>query len=153
MLIIWLPMKELAWEMAETSRMMRRFYDRRAAALGVTTAQWRVLAWLGRQPGMKQVELAECLDVEPITACRIVDRLEEADLVERQRDPDDRRAWRLVLTPKAQPILERLRALAEEMAGYAFDGLEPEEIDAMRSNLARIRDNVMRAEAAQRESA
>lgn len=153
MLIIWLPMKELAWEMAETSRMMRRFYDRRAAALGVTTAQWRVLAWLGRQPGMKQVELAECLDVEPITACRIVDRLEEADLVERQRDPDDRRAWRLVLTPKAQPILERLRALAEEMAGYAFDGLEPEEIDAMRSNLARIRENVMRAEAAQRESA
>ena len=146
-------MKELAWEMAETSRMMRRFYDRRAAALGVTTAQWRVLAWLGRQPGMKQVELAECLDVEPITACRTVDRLEEAGLVERQRDPDDRRAWRLVLTAKAEPILERLRALADEMAGEAFEGLEITEMQAMRGKLARIRDNVMRAEAAQRESA
>ena len=80
-------MKELAWEIGETSRMMRRYYDRRAAALGVTTAQWRVIAHVGHSPGLKQVELAERLDVEPITACRIVDRLEEAGLVERQRDP------------------------------------------------------------------
>lgn len=153
MLIINVRMKELAWEMSETSRMMRRFYDRRAAALGVTTAQWRVMAWLGRQPGMKQVELAECLDVEPITACRIVDRLEDAGLVERQRDPDDRRAWRLVLTPKAEPILARLRALAEEMSGDAFAGFGPDEMEALRAKMARIRENVTRAELAQKESA
>ncbi|WP_156930394.1 MarR family winged helix-turn-helix transcriptional regulator [Sphingomonas jaspsi] len=146
-------MKELAWEMAETSRMMRRFYDRRASALGVTSAQWRVLAWLGRKPGMKQVELAECLDVEPITACRIVDRLEEAGLVERQRDPEDRRAWRLELTDKAQPILARLRALAEEMASEAFAGFDDGDIEALRTRLARVRDNVTKAETAQRESA
>jgi len=153
MLIIWPRMKELAWEMAETSRMMRRFYDRRASALGVTTAQWRVLAFLGRQPGMKQVELAECLDVEPITACRIVDRMEEAGLVERQRDPEDRRAWRLMLTAKAEPILVRLRGLADEMAGDAFAGFDEQEVDAIRAKLARIRDNVARAEMAQKESA
>ena len=146
-------MKELAWEIAETSRMMRRFYDRRASALGVTTAQWRVLAWLGHEPGMKQVELAERLDIEPITACRILDRLEEAGLVERQRDPDDRRAWRLVLTDKAQPILERLRLLAEEMAGDAFAGFSVDEIEAIRAKLARVRDNVTKAEAAQKVSA
>ena len=146
-------MKELAWEMAETSRMIRRFYDRRASALGVTTAQWRVLAWLGHEPGLKQVELAERLDVEPITACRILDRLEEAGLVERQRDPDDRRVWRLVLTEKAQPILERLRMLAEEMAGEAFAGFSLDEVEAVRAKLARVRDNVTRSEAAQRVSA
>ena len=67
-------MKELAWELAETSRTLRRHFDRRASALGVTTAQWRALAWLGHEPGLKQVELAERLDVEPITAGRIVDR-------------------------------------------------------------------------------
>lgn len=146
-------MKELAWEMAETSRMIRRFYDRRASALGVTTAQWRVLAWLGHEPGLKQVELAERLDVEPITACRILDRLEEAGLVERQRDPGDRRAWRLVLTAKAEPILERLRSLAEEMAGDAFEGFGVEEIESIRGKLRRVRDNVTRAEAAQKVSA
>jgi MarR family transcriptional regulator, transcriptional regulator for hemolysin len=146
-------MKELAWEMAETSRMMRRFYDRRASALGVTTAQWRVIAHLGHSPGIKQVELAERLDVEPITACRIVDRLEEAGLVERQRDPEDRRAWRLVLTEKAEPILVRLRELAEDMASEAFAGFSLEEYEAIRAKLARVRENVSRAEAAMRKSA
>lgn len=146
-------MKELAWEMAETSRMMRRFYDRRASALGVTTAQWRVIAHLGHSPGIKQVELAERLDVEPITACRIVDRLEEAGLVERQRDPEDRRAWRLVLTEKAEPILARLRELAEDMASEAFAGFSVEEYEAIRAKLVRVRENVGRAEAAMRKSA
>ncbi len=146
-------MKDLAWEIGETSRMMRRFYDRRAAALGVTTAQWRVIGHLGRSPGLKQVELAERLDVEPITACRIVDRLEEAGLVERQRDPEDRRAWRLVLTDQAQPIFRRLGDLAEEMAGEAFAGFSRDECEAIRAKLARVRVNVSRAEAAMRKSA
>ncbi len=146
-------MKELAWEIGETSRMMRRFYDRRASALGVTTAQWRVIAHLGHSPGLKQVELAERLDVEPITACRIVDRLEEAGLVERQRDPEDRRAWRLVLTDQAQPIFRRLGDLAEEMAGEAFAGFSRDECEAIRAKLARVRVNVSRAEAAMRKSA
>jgi DNA-binding MarR family transcriptional regulator len=143
-------MKELAWEIGETSRMMRRYYDRRASALGVTTAQWRLLLRLYREPGLKQVELAERMDVEPITACRIVDRLEEAGLVERQRDPDDRRAWRLVVTEKAEPIMTRLRTLAEEMSGEAFAGMSVEDVEAMRGKLSRIRENVNRAEAAQK---
>jgi DNA-binding MarR family transcriptional regulator len=143
-------MKELAWEIGETSRMMRRYYDRRASALGVTTAQWRLLLRLYREPGLKQVELAERMDVEPITACRIVDRLEEAGLVERQRDPDDRRAWRLVVTEKAEPIMTRLRTLAEEMSGEAFAGMSVEDVEAMRGKLSRIRENVSRAEAAQK---
>jgi DNA-binding MarR family transcriptional regulator len=146
-------MKELAWEIAETSRMMRRYYDRRASALGVTSAQWRVLAWLGREPGLKQVELAERLDVEPITTCRIVDRLEEAGLVERQRDPDDRRAWRLMLTAKAEPIVIGLRSLAEQMGSEAFAGLGQDEIDAMRAKLARIRDNINSREEPRRVTA
>jgi DNA-binding MarR family transcriptional regulator len=143
-------MKELAWEMAETHRMMRRFYDRGASALGVTSAQWRLLLRLAREPGLKQVELAERLDVEPITACRIVDRLEDAGLVERQRDPDDRRAWRLMLTAKAAPILEKLRLLAEEMSAEAFAGLSPDEIENMRTALAKVRENVSRAENVQK---
>jgi DNA-binding MarR family transcriptional regulator len=146
-------MKELAWEMAETHRMMRRFYDRGASVLGVTSAQWRLLLRLAREPGLKQVELAERLDVEPITACRIVDRLEDAGLVERQRDPDDRRAWRLVLTAKAAPILEKLRLLAEEMSAEAFAGLSSDEVENMRAVLARVRENVSRAENAQKVSA
>jgi DNA-binding MarR family transcriptional regulator len=146
-------MKELAWQIAETSHAMRRFYDRRVAQLGVTRAQWRVIAILGHNPGMKQVELADRLDVEPISTCRIIDRLEEAGLVERQRDPADRRAWRLALTEKAQPIRERLSELAEEMSLEAFAGLSGEEIETISAALARVRDNIARRDDARQVTA
>jgi DNA-binding MarR family transcriptional regulator len=146
-------MKELAWEIAETSRMIRRHFNRRAAGLGVTSAQWRALAWLGHEPRLKQVELAERLDVEPITAGRIVDRLEEAGLVERLSDAVDRRAWRLVVTEKARPIIERLGMLAEDMADDIFVDLGKAEVEQLRAKLARVRENIGRTEAAQRKSA
>src|SRR4029450_3141757 len=87
-------MENLPFEIAETAHALRRAFDRRAATLGVTRAQWKVLFRLSRMPGLRQVDLADQLDVEPITLCRIIDRLEDAGLVERRRDPADRRAWR-----------------------------------------------------------
>jgi MarR family transcriptional regulator, transcriptional regulator for hemolysin len=152
-LIICAVMKDLAWQISETSHALRRFYNRRVAEVGVTRAQWRVIATLGHHPGMKQVELADRLDVEPISACRIIDRLEEAGLVERQRDPADRRAWRLSLTDKAEPIRERLRELAEEMSLEAFAGMSDEELQTMRDSLARVRDNIARRDDLQQVTA
>ena len=97
---------------------------------------------LAASPSLRQVEVAELLDIEPITLCRIVDRLEEAGLVERQRDPSDRRAWLLNLTESAEPLLEKLRGIATELSAEAFEGLEMAQLDALRSGLARIRDNL-----------
>ena len=137
-----MALEEIPFEIAETALSLRRAFDRRAAPLGVTRAQWRVLAWLGREPGLRQVELADHLDVEPITLCRIVDRLEEAGLVERRRDPDDRRAWRLHLTAKGEPLLDELRVLAAAMAQEAFAGIPPQTIELLRKSLAQVRDNL-----------
>ena len=129
-------------EIGDTAHALRRAFDRRAAALGVTRAQWRVLARLNRQPGLRQVELADLLDVEPITLCRIVDRLEEASLVERKRDPADRRAWRLVLTAQANPIIEKLHQLAAELTAQAFAGVAERDVERLFSALAKVRENV-----------
>ncbi len=137
-----MPLEEIPFEIAETALSLRRAFDRRAAPLGVTRAQWRVLAWLGREPGLRQVELADHLDVEPITLCRIVDRLEEAGLVERRRDPEDRRAWRLHLTAKGEPLLDELRVLAAAMAQEAFAGVPAPTIELLRQSLAQVRDNL-----------
>ena len=134
--------ENIPFEIAETAHSLRRAFDRRVAPLGVTRAQWRALAWCARSPGLRQVELADHLDIEPITLCRIVDRLEEAGLVERRRDPDDRRAWRLHLTAKGIPLVEKLRALAGELAREAFDGVAPDSVDILREALARVRENV-----------
>ena len=135
-------MEDLPCEIAETAHALRKAFDRRASALGVTRAQWKVLFRLTRFPGLRQVELADMLDVEPITLCRIVDRLEEAELVERQRDPEDRRAWRLQVTDKAKPLVERLKSLGSELVGEAFADIDRSELDQVRGVLARVRENV-----------
>lgn len=138
-------METLPFEIAETAHALRRAFDRRAATLGVTRAQWKVLFRLERQPGLRQVELADILDVEPITLCRIVDRLEEAGLVERQRDPADRRAWRLEVTEQAEPLIKKLRALADGLMSEAFAGLSDNELELMRGKLTKIRENLSNA--------
>ena len=135
-------MEDLLFEINETARALRRVFDQRAAAVGVTRPQWRVLARMKREPNLRQVELAERLDMEPITLCRIVDRLEEAGLVERKPDPADRRAWRLELTEKATPLVKQLRGLAHDFAVEAMEGIEEPELRKLQQQLAAIRANV-----------
>lgn len=134
----------LAAMLSDTARLMRRSFDARARQIGVTRPQWRVLSVLRRSEGINQGGLAELLEVEPITVCRMVDRLQEAELVERRPDPVDRRSWLLFLTPKAQDLLGLLRPLAEEMLDEALEGVSENDrailvnsLDRMRRNLAR----------------
>ena len=101
--------------MHDISRRSRYWFDARARTIGTTRAQWRVLIMLSRIETPTQSELAELLDVERITLCRMVDRLAEAGLVERRADPSDRRVWRLYLTERAAPLVEELGAIADEM--------------------------------------
>jgi DNA-binding MarR family transcriptional regulator len=138
-------METLPFEIAETAHALRKAFDRRAIGLGVTRAQWKVLFRLTRQPGMRQIELADKLDVEPITLSRIIDRLEEAGLVERIADPADRRAWRLHVTARAQPLVEKLRGVADEMIAEAFAGIDPKHIEITREVLGRVRENASRS--------
>ena len=133
-------METLPFEIGETAHSLRKAFDRLAVGLGVTRAQWKVLFKLTRTPGLRQVELADMLDLEPITLCRIVDRLEEAGHVERVRDPADRRAWRLQVTEKAQPLMEKLTAVGAELVDEAFSGIDPQEIEITRNVLARVRE-------------
>ena len=138
-------MQTLPFEIGETAHALRKAFDRRAVGMGVTRAQWKVLFRLERVPGLRQIELADLLDIEPITLSRIVDRLEEAGLVERVADPADRRAWRLHVTAKAEPLIGKLHAVADEMIAEAFAGIDPTHIAIAREVLARVRDNAARA--------
>jgi DNA-binding MarR family transcriptional regulator len=137
-------METIPFEIGETAHALRKAFDRLAVGLGVTRAQWKVLFKLTRSPGLRQVELADILDLEPITLCRIVDRLEESGLVERSRDPEDRRAWRLHVTAKAQPLIEKLQAVGAELVDRTFAGIDPEEIEIARRVLAQARENAGR---------
>lgn len=145
-------METLPFEIGETAHAMRKAFDRRAVGLGVTRAQWKVLFRLDRRPGLRQIELADMLDIEPITLSRIVDRLEESELVERRADPSDRRAWRLHVTARAQPLIAKLRAIADDMIAETFAGIDPKDIEITRQVLSRARENACRNNALNRVS-
>jgi DNA-binding MarR family transcriptional regulator len=116
---------DLLFLLHDVARLIRQEADRRAGMHGMTRAQWVILIWLQRQPGLSQKELAEILEVEPITVARLIDRLEARGMVERRPDSKDRRIWRLHLMEPAQPVLDEmeteradiLRLLTEDVAG------------------------------------
>ncbi len=129
---------------ADVSHLMRRAFDERARSSGLSRPQWRVLTMLRRHEGINQGGLAELVEVEPITLCRMVDRLQEAELVERRADPADRRAWRLHLTDKARALLEEMRPMAFSLFDDAMAGLDPTERSDLFRMLERIRTNLSR---------
>lgn len=127
---------------SDVSRLIRKRFDERARTIGATRAQWRTLTTLSRNEGLNQGGLAELLEVEPITLCRMIDRLTEAGLVERRRDPADRRAWRIFLTDASRPMLGQLRELADELFDMALDGLSADDRDSLTAALTRVRTNL-----------
>ena len=133
----------LGFLISDVSRLMRRRFDERARQVGATRAQWRTLTLLSRNEGLNQGALAELLEVEPITLCRMIDRLEESGMVERRRDPADRRAWQLFLTDKSKPMLDDLRIMAEDLFEQALIGMSLPARDALNESLSLIRANLI----------
>ena len=92
----------------------------------MTRAQWAILIWLERQPGISQKELSELLEVEPITVARLIDRLEARGMVERRPDPRDRRIWRLHLLPPARDVLHEIDDQRADMTRMVTAGIDEE---------------------------
>lgn len=134
--------ESLGFLFSDAARLLRRRFDQQARALGVTRPQWQVLLALRRMEGINQGSLADHLEVEPITLCRMVDRLQEAGLVERRKDPNDRRAWRLHLTDKAHPLIGKLRAVGEQVLDEALAGMDDGERTQLTASLELVRSNL-----------
>jgi MarR family transcriptional regulator for hemolysin len=136
------PQREFAFLINDVGRLLRTYADQQARQFGMTRAQWAVLARLEYAEGLKQSELAELLDLQPITLTRLVDRLCANGLIERRADPSDRRAKRLYLTAQARPLMNRLADLGENMMARVLEGLDAAKIEQMTTNLSGVRDNL-----------
>jgi MarR family transcriptional regulator for hemolysin len=108
----------------------------------MSRAKWAVLARLERFEGLKQAELADMLDLQPISLTRLLDSLCENGLIERRADPDDRRAKRLFLTPAARPLLARLSELGRELMEAALAGLDRGQQRALLTRLSTIKESL-----------
>lgn len=144
--------REFAFTLNDVARMLRTYADQKAAQFGITRAQWVVLVRLDRSEGLKQSELAEVLDLQPISLTRLLDKLAECGLIERRADPVDRRAKRLFLTPAARPLLEKLGDLGEDLMATALVGVAPDSVERMIGELGIVKENLRQA-IAQRSTA
>jgi MarR family transcriptional regulator, transcriptional regulator for hemolysin len=137
--------RELAFAINDVARLLRTYADHKAAQFGMTRAKWAVLARLDRFEGLKQAELAEMLDLQPITLTRLLDGLADNGLIERRPDPGDRRAKRLFLTPAARPLLERLTDLGEDLMAEALAGLDRADVVRLLASLGTVKENLRQA--------
>lgn len=137
--------REFAFLLHDVARLLSTLADQRVRALKMTRAQWAVLSRLERCEGIKQSELADSLDIKPITLTRLIDRLCEHGLVERRADPDDRRVKRLYLLPAARPVVERLSQLGEALMADVLAGLDEPTIELMLAHLSRAKENLRNA--------
>ena len=137
--------REVAVSVIDVARMLKTYADQRARQFGISRAQWTVLIRLDRCEGLKQSELADILDLQPISLTRLLDRLAGNGLIERRPDPNDRRANRLYLTPAARPLIEELSHLGEDMMATVLDGIDDASREQLLRDLGVMKDNLRAA--------
>jgi MarR family transcriptional regulator for hemolysin len=129
----------------ETQRLLRLYADKQARRFGLTRAQWGVLAKLERTEGMKQAEIAELMEIQPITLTRLIDKLCDLGLIERRSDDSDRRVNRLYLTEAARPLMLKLTGLRDELTQTALAGLSAADTHLLVAQLETVKNNVREA--------
>jgi MarR family transcriptional regulator, transcriptional regulator for hemolysin len=136
--------RTLGFLLADTSRLMRRHFVQRSREMGLplNRSEASVLVHVDREPGLSQAQLAEKMDLEPISLVRLVDSLQEAGLIERRSHAHDRRIRTLWLTKAARPILVQVRAVAEDVRGRALAGLSQADREALLDLLVAVRTNL-----------
>ena len=145
--------RDLLFLLHDVARLLRVDADKRARAHDMTRAQWGILLWLDRQPGISQKELAELLEVEPITVARLIDRLESRGMVERRPDPRDRRIWRLHLRPPARDVLSEINQQRADMTRMVTGGIDEDTLDTMTEALQRMKTTLTQDTHATRRAA
>ena len=136
---------EFMFTLGELFRLIRVYADKEAARYGITRAQWAVLSKVERQEGLKQTELAELLEMQPITLTRLIDKLCDNGWIERRSDENARRVNRLYLKKAARPLLGKLAGLRSELTATAPEGISPADAHRLLTQLESIKENVRNA--------
>ena len=134
--------RQFVAQLVESSRLLRNYIEHRAKGRGTTRAQWIVLFRLREQEGLSQVDLADVLELQPISLVRLLDRLVEHGLLERRHDPRDRRANRLFLTAAGRQLVDDLDSLRDSIAVNVLQDVPTESIQTSLETLRDIKDRI-----------
>ena len=126
----------------EISHIIRQRFNKEAENIGLTHAQWRALVHLSNNENCRQIDLAEILEIKPITLVRQIDLLEEAGLVRRNKDSEDRRAYRLELMPRAHAVMQELWEIADAVEAQVLSAVTVKEQKLLTVLLERIKNSI-----------
>ncbi|SCK31001.1 DNA-binding transcriptional regulator, MarR family [Variovorax sp. HW608] len=127
----------------DVSRLRRSAFDRCLKPLNVTRSQWWVLAYLSREDGMTQSQLAEELDLGKVAVGGLIDRLEKSGLVRRGADATDRRVNRVYLEPKSKQLITRMRKVSHQLNEQILDGLADAKLEVAATTLDAMKRNLL----------
>ncbi len=128
----------------DVSRLRRSAFDRCLKPLNITRSQWWVLAYLSREDGMTQSQLAEQLDLGKVAIGGLLDRLEKSGLVRREPDPTDRRVKRVLLCAKSKELIETMRDVNHEFNKQILAGLGEGQLNIAARVLSKMKHNLLR---------
>jgi MarR family transcriptional regulator, transcriptional regulator for hemolysin len=134
----------LSYLIHDVSRLRRVTFDQLMKPLGATRAQWWVIAFLSRQDGMMQTQLANELDLGKASLGGLIDRLESGGWVARHLDPMDRRAKRVYITTKSRRLLRDMRRVDREFNAVMLKDISDADRDQMVELLSRIKNAILR---------
>jgi MarR family transcriptional regulator, transcriptional regulator for hemolysin len=126
-----------------TTKLLSRAFDRQLAEAGGTRPGWLILLALKQQRWRTQQQVAAAVGIEGPTLTHHLDAMEKAGLIERARDPDDRRAVRVELTKAGEELFVQLAKAALAFDQRLREGVPDDDIETVRRVLARLRDNVV----------
>ncbi|TPI09933.1 MarR family transcriptional regulator [Mesorhizobium sp. B4-1-3] len=135
----------ISFVLHDVARLLRKRFEQRSRAFGLTRAQWQVLAYLSAHEGVHQNKLADLIEIMPITLARLLDKMEAGGFIERRPDPADRRAWLIYLTPNAHPLIEVMRGNGRKTRDEAFAGLSADAQQQLLQTLCLIKSNLLEA--------
>ena len=135
----------LGFVLHDAARLMRKRFEQRSRHTGLTRSQWHVLAILSKNEGIHQKGLADLMEIESITLVRLLDKMQERNLIERRPHPSDRRVTQLFMTPEAVPLLDVLRGLGNQTRSEAMGDFSDEEQRQLFDLLSRMREHLIDA--------
>jgi MarR family transcriptional regulator for hemolysin len=129
-------------QLAATSKTVNRAFNHALADAGGSLPTWLILSTLRGDRWRTQQDLARAVGIEGPTLTRHLDGLEEAGLVARRRDPADRRAVQVELTPAGEELHGRLLQAVIVFQRRLTSGLSENEIERTKKTLLRMEQNL-----------
>lgn len=128
--------------LTDSARLLRKLIDRRLQPLGLSRAQWSVLAILSNHEGVSQSQISQELEIEKSTAGRLIDQVEKSGWIERRPIPGDRRLWSIHLTDQARQLLVEIERVIMHAREDMLRGLSEEQQNTLTDLLRAVKLNL-----------